>query len=49
MKRAHRRAHAILWLMLTPAIAAILWFAITDRPDAPVNETLPPILTGETG
>lgn len=27
MKRAHRRAHAVLWLLLIPLIAALLVIA----------------------
>ena len=46
MKRAHRRSHLILWLVLTPVLAALLVLAVKVRPDAPVNDTLPAALTG---
>jgi hypothetical protein len=47
MKRAHRKTHLLLWLILAPAMIAVLFFAVTHRPDAPVNETLPDILLEE--
>ncbi|MEO0722484.1 MAG: hypothetical protein AAFY43_10090 [Pseudomonadota bacterium] len=47
MKRAHRSAHRFIWLLLPPAIAVILWLALTERPDEPVNATLPYALSEE--
>lgn len=47
MKRQHRQRHLILWLLLSPAIAAILLLAVQVRPDAPLNETLPEVLIEE--
>jgi len=48
MKRVHRSAHRMVWLLLAPAIAAVLWLAITNRPGPLVNDTLPPsIITDE--
>lgn len=44
MKRAHRKAHLIMWLVLTPAIAAVLVLALTQRPEAPINNALPDVL-----
>jgi len=41
MKRAHRRTHLIIWLILAPVIAATLYFALEQRPPAPVNDALP--------
>ncbi|MEM7767202.1 MAG: hypothetical protein AAF253_06900 [Pseudomonadota bacterium] len=49
MKRAHRSAHRLIWLLLTPVIAASLWLAITHRPAPPVTTDLPPVLTSDTG
>ena len=49
MRRAHRRTHLVLWLILGPIIAAILYLAIEQRPPAPVNEALPANLTVEAG
>lgn len=47
MKRAHRRAHRTLWLMLTVAIPAILAAAFLLRqdlaPDLPAQQLAPPI------
>ncbi|MEE9380014.1 MAG: hypothetical protein V3V03_01285 [Hyphomonadaceae bacterium] len=47
MKRAHRRTHLLIWLVLGPAMAAILWLAISLRPAAPVNDDLPVSLIEE--
>jgi hypothetical protein len=41
MKRAHRRTHLLIWLILGPAMIAALLLAVRYRPDAPVNNTLP--------
>ena len=41
MKRAHRKTHLILWLILGPAIFAIITLAVLQRPATPVNDTLP--------
>lgn len=49
MRRAHRRWHLILWVILTPLIAAALILAISLRPGAPVNDALPKTLTGKSG
>ncbi|MEL7311169.1 MAG: hypothetical protein AAFN07_06645, partial [Pseudomonadota bacterium] len=42
MKRSHRLWHLWLWLVVTPTIAALLWFGIQSRPDTPVVDSLPP-------
>lgn len=44
MKRAHRSAHRLLWLLLAPVIAAILIIAIQVRPAEPVNDAVPEAL-----
>lgn len=44
MKRKHRNAHFLLWLILGPVIAAILLLAVTERPASPVNDNLPSTL-----
>lgn len=49
MKRAHRTLHQIIWLVLGPVMAAILWLAVTLRPAEPVNDELPTSLTEEAG
>ena len=45
MKRAHRRLHLVLWFALAPALAAVLWLALTERQSMPVYDTLPDVLT----
>ena len=47
MKRAHRSSHHLIWLALVPILAALFWFALTERQQEPVNDTLPPALTEE--
>ncbi len=49
MKRSHRSAHRLIWLLLTPAIALVIWLAITMKPAEPVNDALPGALSGEAG
>lgn len=49
MKRTHRPAHKLIWLILAPVLAAIILIALNVRPDAPVNDTLPAPLSEETG
>ncbi|MEL7023783.1 MAG: hypothetical protein AAGL69_08535 [Pseudomonadota bacterium] len=41
MKRSHRLWHLWLWLVVTPAIAALLWFGTQARPVAPLVDSLP--------
>lgn len=47
MKRAHRRSHLLIWLILGPVILALLALAVMVRPDAPVNDALPASLIEE--
>lgn len=47
MKRAHRKIHFLLWLILGPVIIATLLLAVLYRPAAPVNDALPAALVGE--
>ncbi|MEL6724887.1 MAG: hypothetical protein AAFZ74_11315 [Pseudomonadota bacterium] len=47
MKRAHKRSHLFIWIVLGPIVAGLLALAVAVRPDAPVNETLPDALTEE--
>ncbi|MEM7640303.1 MAG: hypothetical protein AAF269_14710 [Pseudomonadota bacterium] len=47
MKRAHRRNHFLIWLLLGPAMFAIIILAVLNRPDAPMNDSLPDSLTQE--
>jgi len=47
MKRAHRKTHLLLWLVLGPAIFAIIALAVMQRPATPLNDALPDSLTQE--
>lgn len=47
MKRRNRKMHLALWLVIAPAIATVLYFAITLRPADPVDSALPDILLEE--
>lgn len=47
MKRAHRKLHLMIWLLLAPLILLVLTLAVLERPSEPVNEALPPQLTDE--
>ncbi|MEL6257467.1 MAG: hypothetical protein AAFQ67_00225 [Pseudomonadota bacterium] len=50
MKRAHRRNHFVIWLLMGPALAAIIYLALSVRPapDALDNDALPDFLSEET-
>ena len=47
MKRTHRSAHRLIWLLLAPLLLAILALALWTRPGEALNETLPPDLIEE--
>lgn len=47
MKRAHRKTHFLIWVLLGPAITIGLLAAIMSRPGEPVNDALPVELIGE--
>ncbi|MEM6535371.1 MAG: hypothetical protein AAF613_07000 [Pseudomonadota bacterium] len=47
MKRAHRKMHLVLWLLLAPAVFAIVMLAVMYRPADPVNDLLPDLLIEE--
>lgn len=47
MKRTHRKTHVFIWLVLGPAIIAVLLLAVLHRPADPVNESLPDVLREE--
>lgn len=44
MKRAYRKTHFAMWLILGPIMAATLLIALMYRPAEPVNDELPAIL-----
>ena len=42
MKSPHRKAHRLIWLLLTPLLLAlILWFSAPDTDLSPPNAALP--------
>ncbi len=41
MKRAHRNAHRLFWLILPPVMAVILWQALVHRPGETINTVMP--------
>ncbi|MEL6300372.1 MAG: hypothetical protein AAFV47_14185 [Pseudomonadota bacterium] len=47
MKRFQRRAHAVVWLLVAPTLAVVLWLGISNRPADPMNDALPPALSTE--
>ena len=47
MRRAHRTAHLVIWLILTPLIAVIVWAALAYKPVSAENEALPAALIEE--
>lgn len=49
MKRAHRKSHLWMWLLLGPVMLAVITLAMTHRTAEPVNNVLPPALIKETG
>ncbi|MEO1475541.1 MAG: hypothetical protein AAFS13_04090 [Pseudomonadota bacterium] len=48
MKRVHRRIHVGIWLLVAPAMAAMIWLAVSLRPSPTVNPSLPAPLIEET-
>jgi hypothetical protein len=40
MKRAHRKTHLLMWIVLTPLIVVTLFLAVLHRPAEPVNAAL---------
>ncbi|MEO1554219.1 MAG: hypothetical protein AAFR82_09790 [Pseudomonadota bacterium] len=40
MKRAHRKSHLLLWIILGPVMFATIVLAVLNRPAAPMNEKL---------
>ena len=49
MKRPHRYAHVLIWLILAPLLAAVIYLSVKLRPADPVNPELPAGLAEETG
>lgn len=47
MRNAHRHAHKLIWIVLVPVLAGILFFAFAERPADPMNSSIPDALTEE--
>ncbi|MEO0983701.1 MAG: hypothetical protein AAFX03_13730 [Pseudomonadota bacterium] len=49
MKRAHRRNHFLIWLLMGPVLAAIIILSLQVRPsdDLLINDALPAALIEE--
>lgn len=47
MKRAHRKTHLLMWIILGPVMIALVLLAVMHRPAEPTNETLPTVLLEE--
>lgn len=47
MKRAHRKSHLLIWLILAPVLIGTLLVAVNVRPAPPLNDALPPVLLQE--
>lgn len=47
MKRAHRRVHLLIWLLVAPAAAAGLAFALRNLPAEPQADIPAAAITGE--
>jgi len=47
MKRAQRRTHLATWLVLAPILIGVIFLAVSQRPAAPVNDSIPASLTEE--
>ncbi len=47
MKRAHRKTHLLLWIILGPVIVCTLLLSVLHRPAEPINEALPDTLLEE--
>ncbi|MEM9386212.1 MAG: hypothetical protein AAGA68_14210 [Pseudomonadota bacterium] len=45
MMQAHRHWHLFLWMLLGPTMLVIVWLAVTLRPPAAINDSLPQALT----
>ncbi|MCR9224514.1 MAG: hypothetical protein NXH70_10620 [Hyphomonas sp.] len=47
MKRAHRRVHFGMWMIIGPLIMWLLALAFADLPETPGNEAIPDELVEE--
>ena len=43
MKRRHRTAHRLIWLVLTPLLGLLLWFILFRPTPEPLNADLPEV------
>ena len=47
MKRPHRKAHLVAWLVLAPLLLAALVWAVEQRPAPAVSDDLPGVEADE--
>ena len=47
MKRAHRRVHLVMWVLLLPALAVLLYAVLQARPSPPVQDDFPGVRAQE--
>ena len=45
MKRSHRRAHVVIWIVMMPILVSIIAGALFFRQQPAVNAALPPALS----
>lgn len=48
MKRAHRRAHVAIWLVLIPVVGLLVWQALDGRRTMPTEDAFPIVQEQET-
>ena len=48
MKRSHRRAHVLVWLLLLPALILFVWGALSDKQTVPNENDFPLVEQEET-
>ena len=48
MKRSHRRAHVLIWVLLLPALAAFIWQALADKQEVSDEPGFPLVKKEET-
>ena len=47
MKRAHRQGHLLIWALLLPALAVLLYAALQARPLPPLQDDFPGVRAQE--
>ena len=47
MKREQRKAHAVIWIVLVPLVAVLVWQALDGRRTVPSENTRPLVKQSE--